>query len=72
MKMATKNLQGFPTLITVCTDPQTEYNNQNFTRVSPNGFFLIYLVKMVSVAITEGENNIFTIGYPTDIFFWFI
>ena len=35
MKMATKILQGDPTLLKVFTDPLTEYKNRNFQYVPP-------------------------------------
>ena len=73
MKMATKHFQGDPTLLKVRTAPISEDNNRNFSRGSPTEiiFFLISLVKVVSVPLTEGENGILQ-GVTPLRFFWFL
>ena len=45
----------------------TEDNDRNFARGSPNDIFLylIYLVGMISVPLTEANNHNFARGYPT-------
>ena len=40
LKIRTEILQGFPSLIKVCTNPLPEYDNWNFARDSPMDFSL--------------------------------
>ena len=66
MNMATKILQGAPALPKVCTDPITEDSNWTFARGYPTDIFIIVLVKVVPVALTEGKNLKCSRGSPTE------
>ena len=73
MKLITKNLQGIPLLIKVCTDPLTEGNIWNFTRGSRTEIsFFVSLVKVVSVPLTEENNWNFARGYRSIFLGFFV